>query len=135
VIEKPDVDWLALAPVFSLLGASAVALLGAVIVPKWLRALLAAASVAAGFVVAFVFAVVLFVEDEQATTVIGDAFARDRYAWLAAMIVCGAGFLTVGLSWAEPVDMAYRGEFYALLAAVAAGMVFFVSAANLMVLF
>jgi NADH-quinone oxidoreductase subunit N len=135
VIEKPDVDWLALAPVLSLLAASSVALLGAVIVPKWLRGLLAAVSAAVGFVVSFAFAIVLFVEDEQATTVIGDAFARDRYAWLAAMIVCGAGFLAVGLSWAEPVDTAYRGEYYALLAAVAAGMVFFVSAANLMVLF
>jgi NADH-quinone oxidoreductase subunit N len=135
VIDKPDVDWLALAPVFSLLGASGVALLGSVLFPRWLRGSLAAVATAAGFVVAGAFAVYLFTEDEQATVVIGEAFARDRYAWVAALIVCGAGLLTVGVSWAEDVAAMHRGEYYALLAATAAGMVFFVSASNLMVLF
>jgi NADH-quinone oxidoreductase subunit N len=135
VIDTPKVDWLALAPVFSLLGASAVALLGAVIFPRWLRSSLAAVASAAGFVTAGVFAIYLFVEDEQSTVVVGDAFARDRYAWLAAVIVCVAGLLAVGVSWAEDVAPRFRGEYYALLAATAAGMVFFVSAANLMVLF
>ena len=135
MIEKPDVDWLALAPVFSLLGASGVALLGSVLVPRWLRGSLAAVVTAAGFVTAGAFAVYLFREDEQASLVVADAFARDRYAWLAALIVCGAGLLAVGVSWAEDVAAMHRGEYYALLAATAAGMVFFVSAANLMVLF
>ena len=135
MIDTPEVDWLALAPVLSLLGASGVALLGAVIFPRWLRSSLAAVAAAAGFVTAGAFAVYLFVEDEQATVVVGDAFARDRYAWLATLIVCGAGLLTVGVSWAEDVAAMHRGEYYALLSATAAGMVFFVSASNLMVLF
>ena len=47
---------------------------------------------------------------------------------LATLIVCGAGLLAVGVSWAERSTAEHRGEYYALLAATAAGMVFFVGA-------
>ena len=132
----PNVDWLALSPALTLLAAGGVALLGAVIVPRALSRVLAAVVVAAGFVVAFVFAAVLFSDSEDGRLVIADAFARDRWTALAAMIICGCGLLAVGVSWGERLDAnEHVGEYYALLAAAAAGMVFFVGASNLMVLF
>jgi NADH-quinone oxidoreductase subunit N len=132
----PDVDWFALAPALSLLAAGGVALLGAVIVPRPAARLLAAVAAAAGFVVAFVFAALLFADADEARPVIADAFARDRWTALASMIVCGAGLLAVGVSWRERLGRNEDvGEYYALLSAAAAGMVFFVGASNLMVLF
>jgi NADH-quinone oxidoreductase subunit N len=132
----PDVDWFALAPSLSLLAAGGVALLGAVIVPRPAARLLAAVSAAAGFVVALVFAALLFADADEGRPVIADAFARDRWTALASMIVCGAGLLAVGVSWGERLGRnEHVGEYYALLSAAAAGMVFFVGASNLMVLF
>jgi NADH-quinone oxidoreductase subunit N len=133
---KPSVDWLALSPALALLAAGGVALLGAVIVPRAVSRVVAALTVAAGFAAAFVFAAVLYADAEDGRFVVADAFARDRWTALATMIVCGAGFLAVGVSWGERIDQGeHVGEYYALLAAAAAGMVFFVGASNLMVLF
>jgi NADH-quinone oxidoreductase subunit N len=134
----PKVDWFALSPALALLGGSSVALLGAVSVPRAARKLIAALAAAAGFVVAFVLAALLYADSDDARSVIADALARDRYAALAAMIICGAGLLAVGVSWGErlgPESDRNVGEYYALLAAAAAGMVFLAAANNLMVLF
>ena len=59
---------------------------------------------------------------------------RDRLGALAAIIVAGAGALAVLVSWGEK-RRDHAGEYYALLAAAGAGMVFFVTASNLMTLF
>ena len=59
---------------------------------------------------------------------------RDRLGALAAIILAGAGALAVLVSWGEK-RRDHQGEYYALLAAAGAGMVFFVSASNLMTLF
>jgi len=134
----PDVDWFALSPMLALLGGSAVALLGAVIVPSRRRKPLAAIAAASGFVAAFVLAALLYADSDEARFVIAETFARDRFAALAAMIVCGAGLLAVGVSWGERFGEQgdeHVGEYYALLAAAAAGMVFLAAANNLMVLF
>jgi NADH-quinone oxidoreductase subunit N len=134
----PDVDWLALSPALALLGGGAVALLGAVVVRHRMRQPLAALAAAAGFVVALVFAAVLYADSDNARAVIADAVARDRFAALAAMIICGGGLLAVGISWGERLGRTgaeHVGEYYGLLAAAAAGMVFLASANNLMVLF
>jgi NADH-quinone oxidoreductase subunit N len=133
---KPDVDWFALAPTLALLGGSGVALLGAVIVPRWAARPFAALATVAGFVVAFVFAALLYADADEGRAVIADAFARDRWTALASMVICGAGFLAVGVSWGERLGRnEHIGEYYALLSAAAAGMVFFVGSSNLMVLF
>ncbi len=149
-VDTPSVDWFALSPVLSLLAASGIALLGAVIFRRrskgfaWFWTLM-------GFAVALVFAAVAFVDSERAEAVIGEGMIRDRWAFLAQMIICGSGLVTVLLSWNEPArrDVAsvqtrvqsrlgaadHTGEYYALLAAAAAGMCFFVQANNLMTLF
>jgi len=134
VIPAPKVDWLALAPTLALLGASGVALLGSVLVPWWMRRAFTAFAAFAGFVTAGIFAAVVFGETEQPRILIAESFTRDRLGALAAIIVAGAGALTVLVSWGEQ-RRDHAGEYYALLAAAGAGMAFFVTAGNLMTLF
>ena len=134
MIPTPKVDWLALAPTLSLLGASGVALLGSVLTPWWMRRWLTALVVFAGFVTAAVFAAIVFDETAEGRSLIAESFTRDRLGALAALIICGAGALTVLLAWGER-RRDHVGEYYALLAASAAGMVFFVTSSNLMTLF
>jgi NADH-quinone oxidoreductase subunit N len=135
VIETPTIDWFAISPVLVLLGAATVALFAAVLVPRWLRKPLAALSVAAGYVGAFVAAALVYAASEEPEGVIADAIVRDRFGALAAMIVCGAGLLAVGVSYGEPSRDTHAAEYYALLAAAGGGMVFLVTANSLMTLF
>ena len=133
-IQTPHVDWFALSPSLVLLGASAVCLLAAVLVPKRHRHWLTAWVTAGAFVGAFVAAALLYDRTPHPELLIGDAIVRDRYGALAAMIVCGAGLATVGVSWRMRLQ-AHRAEYYALLAAAAGGMVFLVTATSLITLF
>src|SRR5581483_9941822 len=133
-IPTPHVDWLALSPALALLGASGAALLGAVLVPSWLRRPFAAASAGAGFVLAGVLAGVVFARSAEATTLIADSMTRDRWAALAQVVVAGAGAVAVLVAWGDG-RREHIGEYHALLAAAGGGMVFFVQAGNLMTLF
>jgi NADH-quinone oxidoreductase subunit N len=135
MIHRPHVDWFALAPVNALLLAAAAALLCSVLVPRSLRKDLAATFCAAGYAVAFGFAVALYVRSGHGHGVVADAIRRDRLAELASMIVAGSGLLAVGVSFRERAREDHVGEYYALLAAAGAGMTFFVAANNLMTLF
>jgi NADH-quinone oxidoreductase subunit N len=134
VIPTPKVDWLALAPTLSLLGASGVALLGSVLVPRRVARAFAALVAFGGFVTALVFAAIVFDESAESRSLIAESFTRDRLGALAAAIVAAGGALTVLVAWGEK-RRDHAGEYYALLAAAAAGMVFFVTASNLMTLF
>jgi NADH-quinone oxidoreductase subunit N len=134
VIPTPSVDWLALSPVLALLGASGVALLGAVLVPRWLRRALGAAAAFAGFVAAGILAGIVFDRTPEAQTIIAESMTRDRFAALTQIILAGAGAVAVLVSWGERRRF-HGGEYYALLAAAGAGMLFFVQAGNLMTLF
>ena len=133
MIDTPSVDWLALSPSLALLGASGIALLGAVLVPSWLRKTLAAVAVFAGFVVAAVFAGIVFDETPRPEVLLSESMVRDRLAALAQLILAITGAVVVFASWAE--RRRDHGEYYALLAAAGAGMLFFVQAENLMTLF
>ena len=134
MIATPKVDWLALAPTLALLGSSGVALLASVLTPSWLRRGLTASVAFAGFVTAGVLAGVVFAESAEGRTLIAESFTRDRLGAFAAVVVAGAGALAVLLSWGER-RRDHAGEYYALLAAAGAGMVFLVTAGNLMTLF
>lgn len=134
MIETPKVDWLALAPTLALLGASGVALLGSVLVPWWMRRVFTTFAAFAGFVTAGVFAAIVFDRSAESRSLIAESFTRDRLGALAALIVAGAGALTVLVSWGEN-RRDHVGEYYALLAAAGAGMIFFVTSSNLMTLF
>jgi NADH-quinone oxidoreductase subunit N len=135
VIDKPPVDWFALSPVLAMLGAAALLLLVAVLVPKRLRKAVAAGLCAVGFAVAFVFAVLLANRSPDATTAVADAIFRDRWAAVAQVLVAGCGLAAVLVSFGERWREEHIAEYYALLAATGAGMAFFVQASNLMTLF
>ena len=133
-IPTPHVDWLALAPSFALLAASGIALLGAVLVPAWIQHAFAATVTAAGFVTAGVFAAVVDHRTPNAITLLTDSMSRDRWAALAQIMIAAVGVIAVLVAWGEK-RRDHVGEYYALLAAAAAGMMFFVQAGNLMTLF
>ena len=134
MIDKPSVDWLALSPTVALLGASGVALLAAVMVPAWMRKGAAAAIALVGFVVAAVLAGFVFDETPTPEVLLEGSMARDQLAALAQVILAITGAVVVLVSWAER-RRDNHGEYYALVAAAGAGMVFFVSAENMMTLF
>jgi NADH-quinone oxidoreductase subunit N len=135
VIVKPHVDWFALAPVLSLLSASGLLLMVAVFTRRAIRKATSAFVGFAGFVAAFVFAVLLDVKSPHATTLVHDAMFRDRWAALAQVLIAGSGAVAVLVSYRERWRDEHVAEYYALLTASAAGMLFFVQASNLMTLF
>jgi NADH-quinone oxidoreductase subunit N len=135
MIARPHVDWFAIAPELVLLGVAGVLLLGAVLVPIRARRIFSGVVAALGFVGAFAVATWLYVESEHGSAQIASSLYRDRYGALAMLIVCGTGLLAVGVSYAQRMRDDHVGEYYALLTAAAAGMVFFVTAGNLMTLF
>jgi NADH-quinone oxidoreductase subunit N len=61
--------------------------------------------------------------------------ARDRWGALAQVILAGCGVLAVLVTYRERMRDEHVAEYYALLTAAGAGMVFFVQASNLMTLF
>ena len=134
-MSGPAVDWFAISPVLALLAAAGVALLGAVLVPPRARAPLAAVACALGFAGALVAAALVYAWSADGEGVIADAVRRDRFGALAQMILAGAGLLAVGVSYSARRAREHVGEYYALLATAGAGMLFFVTANNLMTLF
>jgi len=134
VIDTPTVDWLALSPTIALLAASGIALLAAVLVPAWMRKGVAAAVALVGFVLAGVLAGVVFDQTPTPEVLLDGSMVRDQLAALAQVILAVTGAVVVLVSWAER-RRGNHGEYYALLAAAGAGMVFFVGAENLMTLF
>jgi NADH-quinone oxidoreductase subunit N len=135
MIPRPHVDWFALAPELMLLGATGFALMAAVLLPRENRRDFGALAAGLGFAGAFVYAIVIYVHTPDVHSVIADSVRRDRFGALAQVIVCGAGLLTVGVSYAERMRDEHIAEYYALLTAAGAGMAFFVQASNLMTLF
>jgi NADH-quinone oxidoreductase subunit N len=135
VISKPHVDWFALAPVNSLLLATGIALLCAVLVPRPWRKGVSAVVCWLGYAAAFGLAVAIYVKSPHPHGVVADAFSRDRLTALATMIVTATGLVVVGVAYRERAREGHGAEFYALLAAAGAGMAFFVGANNLMTLF
>ena len=132
---RPPIDWFALSPVLAPLGAAGLALLAAVLVPAPLRRTTAAVLTALGYLGAIVAAVWLYVDSPRGHLVIATAFYRDRWTALAAVIVAAIGVAGVGVSWSQRLSDRHVAEYYALLAAAGAGMIFFVGAGNLMTAF
>jgi NADH-quinone oxidoreductase subunit N len=134
-MTTPSVDWFAISPSLALLAGMGVALLAAVLVPRWLRAPLAALATAAAFAGAFVAAALVYWKTPEAQTLLSDSMVRDRFGSLAQMIVAGVGLLAVAIAYGRASRGTHAAEFYALLAAAGGGMAFLVQANNLMTLF
>ena len=135
MIHKPHVDWLALSPTLALLAATGLLLLVAVFSPRSVRRPVSAIVCAVGFVTSFVFAVVLAERSPHGAAIVADSIFRDRWAAVAQVLLAGCGLVAVLVSYGERMRGENTSEYYALLAAAGAGMVFFVGAANLMTLF
>jgi len=134
MIETPNVDWFALSPSLALLAVAGLTLLGGVFYPRHaVRAFCVAVS-AAGFATSAVLSALLFDRSPEPTTLIAESMTRDRFAAAAAFVIAAVGLCVVLLS-AGDGRRDHVGEYYALLAASAAGMVFFVSADSLMTMF
>jgi len=137
VIHTPHVDWFSISTLLVLLGASFLALLSAVLVPRAARRAVAAAIAGLGFAGGLVTSIWLYVDSAGGHRVIGDAFYRDRWTALGQILICGIGLVTtlVGAEQIAHRDDAHIAEFFSLLLACAAGMAFFIGSANLMVMF
>ena len=133
MIHTPHVDWFAISTVLVLLGGSFIALLSAVLVPGAWRRTVSVSVAAAAATGGIVTSVWLYVDSANGGRVIADSFYRDRWTALTQVILCATTLATV-LVGAERVRQ-HESEFFALLLASAAGMAFFVGAANLMVMF
>src|SRR5262245_42493384 len=135
MIDTPSVDWFALSPSLTALGAAAVCLLSGAFMPRWILRPFAALVCALGFIVGGVFALLVYIETPHGSLEVADEIFRDRYAAFTQILVMGAGLLTVGVAYSSRMREDHIGEFYALLATAGAGMAFFVQSANLMTLF
>ena len=135
MIDTPSVDWFALSPSLVALGAAALCLLTAVLVPRWLLRPLSAFICAIGFVGGLIVAAFVYWKSPHAHLIVSEAVGRDRLAALAQLIVMGSGLLTVGVSYSARMRRDHIGEYYALLATAVGGMAFLVQATNLMTLF
>jgi NADH-quinone oxidoreductase subunit N len=135
VIDTPSIDWLALSPVLAPLAGAGVALLLSVVLPYGVRRAVAAFFAALGLLVGLILAAYVYWKSPDAQGIVADAARRDRLAGLAQMLIAGAGILTVGIAYRDQPRQEHVGEYFALLATAAAGMMFMVSASNLMTLF
>jgi NADH-quinone oxidoreductase subunit N len=134
-ISRPPVDWFALSPSLVLLGVAGLCLLFAVLLPQTWRQPASAIFAAGGFVGGFVAAALLYGHSANGESVIAGAVTRDRLGAYAALLVCFAGLLTVGVAFRQRSPEVHVAEFYALLAAAGAGMVFLATAGNLITIF
>jgi NADH-quinone oxidoreductase subunit N len=135
VIDTPSIDWLALSPVLAPLAGAGIALLLSVVLPYGVRRAVAAFFGALGLLVGLILAAYVYWKSPDAQGIVADAARRDRLASLAQMMIAGAGILTVGIAYRDQPRQEHVGEYFALLATAAAGMMFMVSASNLMTLF
>lgn len=133
-IARPPVDWFALSPSLALLAVAGACLLVAVLVPKAGRRATSAALCAGGYVAAFVFAILVYDRTPAGESVVADAIRRDRFFALGAILIAIAGLLAVLVSYNERAE-GHISEYYCLLAAAGAGMIFLVQANTLMTLF
>ena len=145
MINTPSIDWFGLSPVLTLTGASFVALLCAVLVPRAARRLAGIGVSAAGFTAGIVLAIWLYVDSADGHTIAAGAYYRDRWTSLGQVIIFAVGLATTLLAaehvpgWSRGADPERRDdhitEFFALLLASAGGMAFFIGSANLITLF
>src|SRR4029077_1195521 len=107
----------------------------AVFTQRTTRKAAAAIEAFAGFITAFVLAIIVDAKSPEAAVQVHDAMFRDRWAALAQVLIAASGAIAVLVSYRERWRDGTVAEYYALLTAAGAGMAFFVQAANLMTLF
>jgi NADH-quinone oxidoreductase subunit N len=134
-MTKPHVDWFAISPSLSMIGAAGLLMLVAVFWPRRSRRAASAIVCAAGFVTGLVFAILVFDKSPNGQAVVADSIFRDRWAAMAQILVAACGVVAVLVAYSEQMREENVAEYYILLAAAGAGMAFFVQAASLLTLF
>jgi NADH-quinone oxidoreductase subunit N len=133
-VARPPVDWFSISPSLILLIAAGACLMVAVLVPDTARRATAATVTAGGFVGSFVAAILLYDRTPVGIGVYADTVRRDRFFALAAIILAVVGLVAVLVAYTEHRH-GHVAEYYALLAASAAGMMFLTQANSLITLF
>ncbi len=108
MINTPNIDWFGLSPVLTLIGASFVSLLCAVLVPRAWRRVAGIGVAAAGFTAGLVLAVWLYVDSADGHTIAAGAYYRDRWTSLGQIIIFAVGLATTLLA-AEHIPGWRRG--------------------------
>ena len=98
MINTPNIDWFGLSPVLTLIGASFVSLLCAVLVPRAWRRVAGIGVAAAGFTAGIVLAVWLYVDSANGHTIAAGAYYRDRWTSLGQIIIFAVGLATTLLA-------------------------------------
>ena len=75
MIDTPNVDWFALSPSLTALGAAAICLLSGAFVPRWILRPFAAFFCALGFIGGGVFALLVYIETPRGSLEVADATA------------------------------------------------------------
>jgi len=133
-IATPSVDWYALAPLLVLLAGSGVCVLAAVLLPESWKLPAGAATAVGCFGAAAITAAFLFADSERPESIVAGAAVRDRLGSFSGLVICAIGLMAAAVAMRHGLG-GHRAEYYALLLAAAAGMVFLVTATNLMTLF
>ena len=98
-LHTPHIDWFALSPILALIGTSFAALLCAVLVPRAVRRVAAAAIVGCSASrPGSSLAIWLYVDSADGHTIVSGAFYRDRWTALGQVILCAVGLATTLLA-------------------------------------
>ena len=109
-------------------------MLAAVLLPESWRLPAGALTAVGSFVGAGITAAFLFADSATPESIVAGAAVRDRLGSFTGLLICGMGLVAAGVAWRHGFRR-HQAEYYALLLATAAGMVFLVQATNLMTLF
>ncbi|MFN8222670.1 MAG: NADH-quinone oxidoreductase subunit N [Gaiellales bacterium] len=133
-IVTPKVDWFALSPALAPLAAAGLALLTAVLVPESVRRGVAALTTIAGFGAALGLAIAVNEKTDGPISLIAESMSRDKLGAAVQILLAVIGIVVVLISLGDG-RRDHVGEYYALLAVSVSGMIFFVTASNLMTMF
>jgi len=131
----PEVDYLALSPLFAVLGGSILCLMAGLFRPRMVQRVLIPALAAASLIVAIALTVIIW-EPGDSRPIMSSALATDTLALFVSVLFYVTALAAVALSLrSEAVRETGSGEFFALLLASVAGMVLLAGAENMITLF
>ena len=134
-MRAPTIDYLALSPLFAVLGGAVVCLMAGLFRGRFVQHFLVPLLGVTSLVTAIGLAVVTWRSGDVAPTV-GGALAFDALTLVATVIFCLAGLAAIALALrSEAMRETGSGEFLTLLLASIAGMVVLAGAENLVTLF
>lgn len=133
-IATPKVDWLALSPALAPLAGAAFALLASVLVPARARRGVAALATIAGLGTAVGLGIAVYQRTDGPITLIAESMSRDKLGAAVQILLAAITIVVVLMSLGDE-RRDHVGEYYALVGVAAGGMIFFVTASNLMTMF